>query len=1106
MFTPRDPKSSEQPKETKTEAEVKQAIFHLPSSSQTTTPHKSARKDQLTSEEKVAAGIKSLYNLYVKELNELDEKDHEEKGMEKYDAQGIATIFVTKERLIDKKLPKEKIDALLEKFPDHLEKGIMIHVYKPGFIKAPPIQYMIRLQIHAFCEAAKHPPFSLVIDEDAIIKNLMIESRMKEIVESGGDFTAKTKILMHDMLVNTLAVLHREYKKNTPSPMTIIDFSKALSHTVENYRPSFSMLTFNCETQQFSYDSGASITAHDRTAGLAGDRCPNLSLVYEGRFTDKRYRPFEVSTSFVKHASLAPIDSMITGVISLVHSTHNKILVDTYKNAKEVIELIVKMRVHGGAPTNQEMEIDWNYLLLTTNFGNDEQQAKTYSYIVTTMHLLNNARIQVALDDGTTVSVKVTASVFNAGINKLAAMHVGWGSSTQDAENRTAYMHATDVFAREKPFYPIDAQAVDKEMLDKLKMVCPPELDSHVSKEKFDPRISIADLKIKRTILNVKFSHRSKLPKIDALLQQFKQPGQTDDKVYIDFSQIVKLYDDWKKIEKTSLNKAEVDNATAQLKIVKLLIGKFEGHVNAQYQDIHKLTYTEEAQRNKHWKKNRKNIMKAIEYLKQSQLLTQLQSNLDYESLEPYQIADHFPKMPTYFKYESTSEEKKIESDVTEILSTEKTNWIAMFKKEFTGALENEKDILAAFKLRQFFCKGDEKETYRFADYNELSSVLANLNKKKDADGNFTSTVNGQVYRLHVPKRLYNLLEEVGFNQRDLAAKLTLVDVLKYDAAIFYAEGQLDQSIKQTYKEAKDLAAIELAKESSITKQAAADKEFKNEKMFVDDETSFRHDLRQSVKPYIAGIYNDRKEKAEEQLLHIIAYVYKAYLDDLYYTEIEDLKQYIDPQAAALFNTYFAAFQHIMGMLSSTGCKSANDRTYVIRLFIAAMEDRDLLKEPIPLNYYNNPEHYIKFIQLMIPKMMTDTALQSCLVDTSGGTPKFNPGKFPYLKVKNIPQFDFEEFAAHKLDFNNIFKDINIEEVLQKLDASAKEMQDQEKALEKVKPTTETTRARLAAAHVANSLFPTIAPMTPTKGAEAKVSSPVLVDTSSRTELRRKAT
>src|SRR5579864_5545900 len=111
---------------------------------------------------------------------------------------------------------------------------------------------------------------------------------------------------------------------------------------------------------------------------------------------------------------------------------------------------MVMIRLHGGAPRDpdQTMVIDWNYLLLTSNAINYDKQATTYGYIVKAMHLLNNAHFEV--DDGVGGKVKVIVknpTVFNAGINKIAAWNMRWKTDTQRVENRAAYIHAIDTFA-----------------------------------------------------------------------------------------------------------------------------------------------------------------------------------------------------------------------------------------------------------------------------------------------------------------------------------------------------------------------------------------------------------------------------------------------------------------------------------------------------------------------------------------------------------------------------------------------------------------------------------------------------------------------------------
>ena len=165
----------------------------------------------------------------------------------------------------------------------------------------------------------------------------------------------------------------------------------------------------------------------------------------------------------------------------------------------------------------------------------------------------------------------------------------------------------------------------------------------------------------------------------------------------------------------------------------------------------------------------------------------------------------------------------------------------------------------------------------------------------------------------------------------------------------------------------------------------------------------------------LANELNDHDPKvrdaATNKLLSIAAVIYKTYMDELYYSG-----DYRKPKNAVLFNAYLASYQRITGAMASIGCKSANDRTYVVRLIISALNGQKL--NALPPNLHGDEAEFNEFrIKEVTPRVETNSAIHSCIDDTAGGLPKVDSKKFKYLKnVKFIDLLsDFGDFAAHKL-------------------------------------------------------------------------------------------
>ena len=132
---------------------------------------KTARAENAVAEQQVAAGIAKLYQQYVKnpDIKDLDAKDLE------FDAQGIATIIISKEKLAN----DDKLNYLKARFPNGLKNGITIQVFKEGYTQHPPIGYLVQQKVQSLCDAiAKDFPV-LAEQADRAIKELQDEINNK---------------------------------------------------------------------------------------------------------------------------------------------------------------------------------------------------------------------------------------------------------------------------------------------------------------------------------------------------------------------------------------------------------------------------------------------------------------------------------------------------------------------------------------------------------------------------------------------------------------------------------------------------------------------------------------------------------------------------------------------------------------------------------------------------------------------------------------------------------------------------------------------------------------------------------------------------------------
>jgi hypothetical protein len=410
-----------------------------------------ARAETRAAEAKVAWGIKHVYAISQRYA--------------RYDAQGIATVTLEPETFneeIDTPFGRSRLGDL---FPNGLANGVTVHLFEKGYLPHPAAFYMIQQKVRSLCNAAKLPPVNI---EDADLVSQRLEAKVREELEKqtrnikADDkkyptmedkvtaFHQVVDAIMQNASANAVKLLHEEYLLTaSKTPLDFANFSQQLLDTSAHHRTdTHDVLTFNLDTQHFSYEEAAKVTAHDR---LIGNGCANLSITIEGNYlnVDKNIHLIKatVNNTLVKHASPVAIQELGKSKVKEID-----LIADTSRNMLEIVSTMARLRLHGRRPEdrNKPMKIDWVYQILTTNAGNSENQAPTYGYVTRAARLLNHSNLQLG---DTPVSLDV--SVINAGINKLGGVgsvsktfklfgKLVQKSDTQRRENRHAYRQLTN--------------------------------------------------------------------------------------------------------------------------------------------------------------------------------------------------------------------------------------------------------------------------------------------------------------------------------------------------------------------------------------------------------------------------------------------------------------------------------------------------------------------------------------------------------------------------------------------------------------------------------------------------------------------------------------
>ncbi len=374
------------------DAKIIDKVRHLPSN--INNPH-----EQITAAEaKIANRIESILNAYP------------EQGRS-YDQQGIYTV---------------SLPGTYE-HPD----SIVVHFYKEGYIKHPPLHYMLEQKINSIFDAAADLYQSKSSQFLSVKKQLLneMEKDFKNIKNIDvKQFHEQAKALMDKYTDQAISQAYKAYKNDMDKPDSIKQFAKKVIKKSTEVRQDHDTLTFDGNT--FSFDRlVTTVTAHDREVGK---ETANLSMVFEGRCEQGECK---VTSSIIKHASLPPITKIANTRLTDPFERDVDILISTCNHIEEVAKAMADLRRHGGA--TYPMNIDWNYQLLTTNAMNMDKQASTYGYTIRAANLMTGA----SLEDG---QIKLTMHVFNAGINKLGKWNWGQKTDTQRRENRKAYLHMNE--------------------------------------------------------------------------------------------------------------------------------------------------------------------------------------------------------------------------------------------------------------------------------------------------------------------------------------------------------------------------------------------------------------------------------------------------------------------------------------------------------------------------------------------------------------------------------------------------------------------------------------------------------------------------------------
>jgi hypothetical protein len=402
---------------------------------------------EITAETRIAKGIARLYQKYAPPADA-------------YDAQGIATIYISENEF---KKDKECITA---HFPNKLKHGITLHFFRLDFIQHPPIRYMITEKVRSLYSSADSdlPPnleneifnrlYEIILDARA--ETLIATSKSLEIVKFDLDQEKMRDQLIHkkaDLLMQEFIgkALHDLYECRSQQYLALSyeQFAKQLiAHTQQHLDDATDILTFNEEARCFSYEEAPEHTTKkgdfpEHTSKKRGfdENCSNLGLVCEGRYSlpnIEKEITTKITVSFIKHASLAPIDEITHIHLFDRNQSDLRVLLKSCELMEEVVKKMIRLRPHSKLPGKDILTIDWNYQLLSQSGFNIEKQATTYGYIIQAALLTSGAEFKV---DGNTATANI--NVMNSEAMRFGHWGIGYKKDTQRRENRKTYLHLT---------------------------------------------------------------------------------------------------------------------------------------------------------------------------------------------------------------------------------------------------------------------------------------------------------------------------------------------------------------------------------------------------------------------------------------------------------------------------------------------------------------------------------------------------------------------------------------------------------------------------------------------------------------------------------------
>jgi len=399
-------------------------------------------------ETKVAQGIAQLL-------------DHINPGQLDYDAQGIGSKFFPNKQLQEW--------CIASCFPQSGINGIRLHWFKKGYIKHPPLIYMLEQKLNSLISAAilfaanSHTLSSSFVG--SIKEKYDIETIKKEkIFTSLAELTAEkfykqAQQIMADYTVRLVNELYTAYACTSKQAISFDDFFKKIKTIAElNRFDAANILTVDEETGRISYEECfPSETSHNRKIG---NKISNFSLVLEGEYKKlgQNY-VVDIVVSLFKHASLPPIKD----IKHIEEKADIKVLMDTTNHIEEIIKAMAKWYLHGCDKNNKIIDIDWVYELLTSNAFNIDKQSYTYSYIVEAMHLMSG--VTIILENGQ--KVNFTGHVLNAGLNKLANFKYLQNSFVQRYENANSFLHLSLALIKNELIY--EEMLSDKRLTQNMK-------------------------------------------------------------------------------------------------------------------------------------------------------------------------------------------------------------------------------------------------------------------------------------------------------------------------------------------------------------------------------------------------------------------------------------------------------------------------------------------------------------------------------------------------------------------------------------------------------------------------------------------------------------